>query len=186
MDTNKTEGEVDTTNNEETKVETESDTVSISRKDYDTMNQTLGSFKRELKDLKKSREEAPKDTVKETKSDSNLLEKAFLRSAQITDKDEVELALSTAKKWGVEVDSLVDDEDFKVKLDKLRTNKSNILATSNVKGGGNSSQAKNTPEYWIAKGTPPSSADVPDRATRGKIIKALLDSSKNGKKFYND
>lgn len=184
-----TEVVADTNNNEGGGEESNADTIAVAKADYEKLNQTLGSLKRELKDLKKAKEET-KDVSKETttaKPDSNnLIEKAFLRSAQITAEDEVELALTTAKKWGVSVDKLVDDEDFKTKLDKLRTTKSNIAATSNIRGAAGTSQAKNTPEYWVAKGVPPTAADVPDRKVRAKIARAMMDSSKSGKKFYNE
>lgn len=171
--------------------EGESETIAIPKKDYDTLNQTLGSLKRELKDLKKAKEtpkEEAKDTPKNQATDSNnvLLEKAFLRSAQITDAEEVDLTLSTAKKWGMTVDQLVDDPDFQVKLDKFRTQKANQLAVSGVKGGAGQSQAKNTADYWIAKGVPPSPTDVPDRATRAKIARAMMNQAKSSKTFYND
>lgn len=158
------------------------ETVSIPKGDYEKLNQTLGSLKRELKDLKK-----PKETVETVKNQSDsLIEKAYLRSAGLTAEKEVELALSTAKKWDMPIDKLVDDDDFKVKLDKLRTQASNEIATSGVKGGTGKSEAKNTPEYWIAKGVPPSREDVPDRTTRAKIGRAMMASAKSNKTFYND
>lgn len=164
--------------------QTQEEIVSISKKDYDLLNQTLGSLKRENKDLKK-----PKENSQSTESKtepSALLQKSFLRAASITHPDDVALALTTAKKWHMEVDELVDDTDFQEKLEKQRTARSNADATSNVRGGGSSQQAKTTPEYWIAKGTPPSAADVPDRKARAKIARAMMDNAKVGKKFYND
>lgn len=162
------------------------ETLSIPKKDYETLNQTLGSLKRELKDLKKTKETAIE--TPQTKPEANgLLQKSYLRSAGITDPEEVELALSTAKKWGLEVDQLVDDEDWVGKLEKVRTAKANVVATSNVRGGTGTSQAKNTLEYWNAKGSPPSPTDVPDRKVRAKIIRAMMASAKSdGKTFYND
>lgn len=146
---------------------------------------SLGSLKREMKDLKKSLE--TRETPQETKSDLGLLQKSYLRAAGITDADEVNLALETAKKWGVEVDSLVDDEDFKVKLERLRTKKSNEIATSDIKAGAGTSQAKLTPEYWMAKGAPPTAQDVPDRKVRASIARAMMQNARTGgKKFYND
>jgi hypothetical protein len=183
MDENETKTEGATDTNDTT---VEAETVSVPKSDYDKLNQTLGSLKRELKDLKKPKEETKETKETSAKPDSNLIEKAFLRSAQITDKEEVELALSTAKKWGVSVDTLVDDEDFKVKLDKLRTNKANIAATSDIRGSGGTSQAKMTTEYWKAKGTRPTPADIPDRKTRVKVIRDLMAGSKSGAKFYNE
>ena len=185
MDTETTENDVviDTNDGEG---EPETDVLTIPKKDYETLNQTLGSLKRELKDLKKSKEEV-KETPKTKPEESGLLQKSYLRAAGISDAEEVELALSTAKKWGVEVDALVDDEDFTAKLEKLRTSKANALATSNVRGGPSAASAKNTPDYWLAKGAPPSASDVPDRKTRAKIVRALMaKAGTNGKTFYND
>lgn len=162
------------------------DVVTVKKGDYEKLNQTLGSLKRELKDLKKPKEE-PKETSTTNKlQDNNLVEKTYLRAAGITEKDEVELALLTAKKWGVGIDEVVDDEDFKIKLDKVRTQKSNELATSSIRGGAGNSQAKNTAEYWIAKGTPPTPNDISDRKTRSAIISKMMAQEKNGSKFYND
>src|SRR3990167_6650213 len=86
----------------------QAETLTIPKKDYETLNQTLGSLKRELKDLKKTKETTETPQTKPT--DTGLLQKSFLRAAGISDAEEVELALSTAKKWGVEVDTLVDDD----------------------------------------------------------------------------
>jgi hypothetical protein len=186
MDTETTEtGAATETSAGEGETSTEIETVSVPKKDYDTLNQTLGSLKRELKDLKKAGKETH-ETPQTKPEDSSLLQKAYLRAAGITSEEEVDLALSTAKKWSMDIDKLVDDEDFTVKLEKLRTAKANAVATSNVRGGNGPSQAKNTPEYWIAKGTPPSPTDVPDRKIRMKIVRAMMDNTKNGKKFYND
>lgn len=178
--TETTEGAGGKTGTEE---QTQDETVSISKKDYDLLNQTLGSLKREVKDLKKPKE----SSQTESKTDSPaLLQKSFLRAAAITHPEDVALALTTAKKWQMEVDELVDDTDFQEKLEKQRTTRSNADASSNIKSGGSGGQAKTTPEYWIAKGTPPSAADVPDRKARAKIARAMMDNAKVGKKFYND
>lgn len=175
-----TEGDIDTSSNDVEQVET----ISITKKDYETLNQTLGSLKREIKDLKK-----PKDTPQptDTKPEAiGLVQKTFLRAAQITHPEDVEFALATAKKWGVELDTLVDDTDFQVKLERQRTQRSNAEATSNIRGGAGTNTAKNTPEYWIAKGTPPSATDVPDRKARVKIARAMIANATTSKKFYND
>lgn len=187
MDTNETtEGDVIDTTNDNGEGEQGAETIAIPKTEYEKLNQTLGSLKRELKDLKKPKETAT-ETPQTKPAEIGLLQKSYLRAAGISDAEEVELALSTAKKWGVEVDQLVDDEDFKVKLDKLRTNKANAVAVSNVRGSASTESAKNTPEYWMSKGAPPSKADVPDRKTRAKIVRAMMEkASTSGKTFYND
>lgn len=176
---------VDTQNNEGEGDNSE-ETITLSKSEYEKINQTLGSLKRELKDYKKPKEDS-KETSKTNSTDENrLVEKAYLRSAGITQSDEVELALETAKKWGVSIDSLVDDEDFNIKLTKLRNQRANEVATSGIKGGGGKSQAKETMEYWKAKGSVPTPEDVPDRKTRVKIVRSLMNDAKTSKTFYND
>jgi hypothetical protein len=177
------------TNNGAEGNENEAEVVKIAKADYDQLNQTLGSLKRELKDLKKTKEES-KETANQTKPDENVLlqriEKMALRGAGITHPDDIELARNTAKKWGVDIDEILIDEDFKVKLERQQTNRTNIEATSKLKGGTGASQAKNEPSYWIAKGTVPSRTDIPDRKTRVAIVKAMQQNSKSSKTFYND
>lgn len=149
-----------------------------------------GIAKRLKTKLEKSKESPKEEKTQvkkeETKPDNTLLEKAFLRSAGITDKEEVALALDTAEKWGLSVDALVDDEDFQTKLDKFRTKKANLEATSGIKGDKSGSSAKEDPEYWKAKGVPPTPEQVPNKKARVKIAKALMADAKNTGKFYND
>lgn len=175
------------TNEGESGAENEGEFVKVPKADYDKLNQTLGSLKRENKDLKKPKD--TEETPEKTKPNENaLMEKAFLRTAGISKATEVELALETAKKWGVGIDALVDDSDFQVKLEKLRTQESNTLATSGVKGTGTNSQAKNSVEYYMAKGQPPTATDIPDNALRRKVAKEFLTKfgKSGGKTFYND
>lgn len=188
MDSNEEAVVVDAQNND---TEDTQDTISLSKAEYEKLNQDLGSLKRELKDLRKSKtQEVETKVVKEDKSDTSplleKLERMALRQAGITDPEDMDLARSTAKKWGVDIDEVLMDEDFKLKLERQQTKRENTLATSKIRGGTGTSQAKNTPEYWVAKGVPPTPTDVPDRATRAKIINSLLGNAKVGKKFYNE
>lgn len=172
--------------------ESQVETITVPKADYDKTVQTLGSLKRELKDLKKAGETSRETPSKETKTEESALlqkiERMSLRQAGISHADDIELAQKTAKKWGMDIDEVLGDEDFKAKLERQQTSRSNAEATSNVRGGGSGTQsAKNTAAYWIAKGTPPSREDVPDRKTYTKIREALMkNASTNGKTFYND
>lgn len=144
----------------------------------------------EAKELKEQLKNFQKDEVKDKdkKSDEEfgLLQKTYLRAAGIVEEDEVELAKKLQKETGKELDTLIESKYFKTELEGLRDAKANIKATSGVKGGGGESKVKNTPEYWIAKGTPPTTEQVPDRKTRATIARAMMDSAKSGKKFYNE
>lgn len=155
--------------------------------DIAKLNETIGSLKRELKDAKKAaKPPVETETPEKTEpTDNGLIEKTFLRAAQITAEDEVELALETAKKWDMPIDKLVDDEDFVAKLSKHRTAKANADATSNVKGDKSGTSQKYTPEYWLAKGELPTREQVPDRKARIAITNAFKKDSENKGKFYN-
>lgn len=189
-DTNSQEVVVDTINNEGEGENTGDDTIAVPKADYEKLNQTLGSLKRELKDLKKSKEESVETSKTNAKPDESRLldriEKMTLRQANISHEDDIALAKTTAKKWGMDLEDVLSDEDFKVKLEKQQTARNNLAATSNIRGSGGTSQAKNTPEYWIAKGVPPTAKDVPDRKIRATIARAMMSNAKSGKKFYND
>lgn len=167
--------------------------ITLSKEEYDSLKKheaTVGSLKRELKDLKKSFEETskpPTETPKNQTPEFGLLQLGYLRTAGIIADDEVELAKETQKKWGMEWNKLVDDEDFKVKLQRLRDAKANADAT-NIKGGAGAqtSNAKTTPEYWSQKGTLPTPDEVPDRKIRAKIINEMV-SKERGRSggYYN-
>ncbi len=167
----------------------ESEVISIPKKDYETMNQTLGSLKRELKDLKKSQEaETPtKQTKTEESALSQQVESLTLQIAGITHQDDIELARATAKKWQMDIGKVLMDDDFKAKLEKQQTSRSNVEATTGIKGSGAPSEVKNSLAYWQAKGTPPTPSDIPDRKARQKIIREMIrKSGSDGIKFYNE
>ena len=169
--------------------EGEAETITIAKADHDKLNQTLGSLKRELKDLKKANE-GTKETV-QTKTDENALlqklERISLRQAGIDNPDDIALARQTAEKWKMDIDEVLSDPDFKVKLERQQTDRANTLATSKIKGTAGKGGTKDTLDYWVAKGTPPTPADIPDRATRQKIVVAMAKAGEgSGKTFYND
>lgn len=189
MTTETSQEEVVVPETNEGEVEQEVDTISLRKSEYEKLNQDLGSLKRELKDLRKIKEDTKETPKSNTQPDNRLLErleKSVLRQHNISHPDDVDLARNTAKKWGMDLEDVLVDDDFKAKLDRQQTARDNIAATSNVKGGAGSNQAKNSPEYWIAKGIPPSASEVPDRKTRANIARAMMASAKSSKKFYND
>lgn len=174
---------------EKVEANTEENVVKLSKTEYDKLNQDLGSLKRELKEFKKPKETSTQQTdPNELSSLQERLDKQTMRAAGISHDEDMKLAKETAKKWNMNIDDIVFDEDFLAKLDKQRTNRSNIEATTDIKGnkGGDGSSAKHKAEYWMAKGTPPSPSDIPDKKVRTSIIREMMKSSKVTKKFYND
>lgn len=183
---------VDTETNEG---EGEVETLSIPKKDYEKLNQDLGSLKRELKDLKKAKEESKeaKETP-QTKPDNALLqrmEKIAFKQHNISHEDDMELARNTAKKWGMEVEDVLGDDDFQVKLKKLQDSRANVEATSGIKGDGSGkTAAKSKADFWINSNTPPSDEDVAtnkiSRSELSKIMTHFIKNKGSNKVFYND
>lgn len=163
---------------------TQVETIQIPKSDYEKLNQTVGSLKRELKDLKKPKEEAPQ-TPQTNPDEFGLLQKTFLRAAGVTSEAEMELAQKLQKETGMGWDKLVDSKYFKTELEELRTTQANAVATSNVRGNAATTQAKLSVDHWLQQGRPPTPADVPDAKTRQKIITQMMKSG-SGKVFYND
>jgi len=127
--------------------------------------------------------------AKESEPDGEfgLLEKSYLRSADIVGEDEIELVKKLMEETGKEIDMLIETKYFKSELEELRSRKATEKATSNVRGGRGETKASETPEYWIAKGVPPTAEQVPDKAARVKIVRAMMaNASTGGKKFYNE
>jgi len=173
----------------------ESGAIQLSREEYDKLKAnevTLGSLKRELKDLRKSTSE-PKEakgdeTPKNQTEEFGLLQKTYLLAAGVKEEDEIELARDVQKKIGIEWDKLVDDDYFKLKLQGLRDTKANAEATDIGKAGrGVPSDVKNTVGYWAQKGELPSEKDISDRAKRAEMIRKLGENQRNqGGMFYNE
>ena len=191
MDTETTETDVVTENNEGEGA----DVITLPKSEWEKHNQTLGALKREIKDLKKAKEETPKETPTNQKPDDALLqkqaerlEKLAFKQHEISHEDDIELARKTAKKWGMDVEDVLGDEDFKVKLEKQQTSRSNVLAASGKGGANHGTNVKNSPEYWLAQGRPPTPEEVPDLAARSEILGALMEASKrgDGSKFFQD
>ncbi len=194
MDTDKTtEGDVDTTNNEGEG--SQGDVVTIPKTDWEKTNQTLGSLKKELKDLKKgsekSKEETPTENHKSDDALSQRYERLALKQAGLTHADDVDLARKIAKETGKDIEDVLESRYFKVELEALQTNRANVEATSHVKGSGSNSsnsKAKESPEYWMGKENPPTPQDIPDSRLRQSIIQKMIMAKRNNKtlKFYNE
>lgn len=143
----------------------------------------------------KIKKEEPKEEKKpdakpeKSNEDFGLLELTYLKAEDIKEDDEIEFVKKELKEAGLSKDQLPKlfaNKYFKSQLEDFRNEKANVKATSDVKGGSGESRAKESPEHWISKGRPPTAEEVPDRKTRVKIARAMMDNVKSGKKFYNE
>lgn len=104
-------------------------------------------------------------------------DKLALRSAGITDVDEVKLVMDLMKETGKDVDSLIDSKYFQAELKGLRDERAADDASSSSKRSGAS--AKDSVEYWLAKGGLPEGNPELSR----KVVNARIAKEKSGSKF---
>lgn len=149
----------------------------------------------ELKDGKwiKPMVEPKPEPKPEAKPDDALLqrmEKIAFKQHNLSHEDDKDLARKTAKKWNMEIEDVLEDEDFQVKLKKQQDSRANVEATSGVKGSAGQASSKTKADYWIGKNTPPTDEDVTankiPRGELGKIARHFMANKGSGKKFYND
>ncbi len=176
---NQEETVVPETTTEETTPEVE--TISIPKADYDKLNQTLGSLKRENKDLKKPKETSVETTsTKETKTEGlGYAEKAFLVANGVKGADEIALVEKAMKSTGDSLESVLENDFFQGKLKSLRDGKAAIAATPSGTRRSAQQPATDTVEYWSEKyatGTP--ITDIPD-AMQIKVINAKIAKEKS-------
>ena len=166
MDTEKTEGVADTTKGEGEGAET----VSIPKADYDKLNQTLGSLKREIKDLKKSEtkketEEAPQ---KPQSNEPDYAKLAFLNGKGLDHADDVSLVLKESERLKLPLTDILGMKHIQAQLQDAKDGRASqaALPTGNGKAGGNT---QNDVEYCIAKGELPKDQDLAAKVVNAKI-----------------
>ena len=160
--------------NEEANMEID-ESVSISKEEYQKLNQTLGSLKRELKDLKKPNEEVSERSNKSGGLDYG--EKAFLVANGIKG-DENKLVEDAMKKTGGTLEEVLSNPYFQAQLKETR----DLAVTTDAipKGRSGNNVPTDSVEYWMTKPI----EEVPQNM-RAKVVNAKLASDKSKGMFYN-
>ena len=175
---NKVEGVETTQENNEGGGESELDFVKVPKSDWDKTNQTLGSLKRELKDLKK-----PKESVEEkTESKTNDLgERAFLAVNGVKTSDQVAFFNKMKKETGKSADDLLESVYFQTEFRKYNEEKTSQDATPTGSKRSNNS-AVDSVDYWLAKDELPPVSEV---ELRQKVVNARINKEQKKGVFYN-
>lgn len=156
-----------------------------------SQNESIKALEGRLNRQSKKEVRKDSDTPQKINKESDRLEEQLkalqLQVAGITDEDEVSLVERLYEETQMPLEKLLTSKYFKLELEEVRTQKQNAVATSNIKGDkGSKSNARNTADYWIAKGEVPT-ADQADRKLRAQVIRAFVNQNKTGgKKFYNE
>ena len=147
----------------------------------------------DLKELKAQADNSDKKP-KAGKSDEELLkrfDKLALKTAGITEADEVELFEKWKTDTGRDSDAITENSIFRKELEDVRTARKNQAATSNIKGETGISEAKANPDYWISRstkddeGNPVFPEDMP-REMFTKVLDKLNPKTQGTKlRFYN-
>ena len=172
-----------------------SEVVTLKKDEYSKLNETIGSLKRELKDLKKVNETPKNQPEKSDDVVMKRLENMALKMSGVTADDEVEFFEKWKKDNGYEnadVETVLSKRGFQTEMADFRTTKQNAIATD-VKGGekGGGSGERDA-DYWLSRATKNSKGelvfpdDLPnDYKLRAAIIGKMGDSTKSNAQFYN-
>ena len=179
---NENKVEVDTTQeNQGEGADTTVETVSIPKAEYDKTLSTLGSLKREIKDLKRPKEDSKGEST--TNSTSNDLgEKAYLAVNGIKTADEVAFFKKMKQETGKDAESLLDSTYFQSEFKNFKELKASSDAVPTGSKRSNNSQVDSV-EYWIAKGELPKGEE--NRKLREDIVNARMKKENSGGMFYN-
>jgi len=108
-------------------------------------------------------------------------QKAYLIASGIKGADEFGLVQEVIKSTGKALEDVIESKYFKAELNELREiNKTSDANPSSGNRSGNS--ARNTVDYWIAKGELPPASEV---ELRRKVVNARMQKAKSGGQFYN-
>lgn len=142
-----------------------------------------GRLKRLQTKMSKSKEE-PKEKEKSNKTNNGELgyaEKAYLRAEGVKGSDEFNLVREYIANTGKSLEEVLESKHFQNDLKDLRDEKSvkEALPNGTKRAGG---AARDSVEYWIAKGELP---PVSDPELRRKVVNAKIQTKKNSGMFYN-
>ena len=128
------------------------------------------------------------ELLKKTNEALERLEKATLKFAGITDSHQEEVYTKWKEATGRDADAILGNEIFKKELEKANADFANSQASKGIKGGGGTSKAKLSADYYIAENRPPTLEDVGgDHKELRRISREILSrKSTTGKKFYNE
>ena len=174
-----TEEEVEETEEVDESTDEESDTAEQQKETPEAKLARLTRMKAQLE--KKLGISTEKESKPSKKGGLDYSQKAFLIANGIKGNDEFGLVQEVMKSTGKSLDDIIELKYFKAELNELRElNKSADANPASGNRSGNS--ARNTVEYWIAKGELPPASEV---ELRRKVVNARMTKAKSSGSFYN-
>lgn len=155
MNENDTVEVVETQNNDTVEVET---TPEVKETPKETPESKVARLKRQLKraqqELGVAEEEVQKPIAKPFSLDR--ADKAFLNANGIKGPDEYELVADFVRNTGKDIEDVIESKYFISQLNDVRSMRESKIASDAASGSPRSGQtARDTVEYWVAKGQLP-------------------------------
>lgn len=135
-------------------------------------------LQRQLKRLNKELgdvEDEPKSVTKPKSGDFDYGEKAYLKASGIKGVEELSFVKQWVDRTGDDLDTVVEDDIFQAKLEKLRSNSKSKSAIPPTGKRGTQASSSSV-EYWLAKPF----ADVPADMKR-QVLNARINKEGNHK-----
>ena len=123
---------------------TEEETVTLSKAEYEKLNQTLGSLKKEVKTYKKETEAPQKES-----NEPDYAKLGYLNSVQVTHPDDQRAVIDEANRLKLPLTDVLQMEHMKARLqanDNQRTAENGSPSGSGRKGGA----GKGDVDYYLA------------------------------------
>lgn len=153
--------------------QTEDETVVLSKAEFEKLNQTIGAYKKEIKDFKKGKEETPQQS-----SEPDYAKIAYLQTSQVTHPDDQNYVLTEANRLKMPLTDILQMEHVKAKLasdNDARISQDGMPKGSGRKGGG----GKGDVEYYLAH--PEIQPD--NLELHNKVIEARMKQQTDDNKF---
>lgn len=124
----------------------EEETVTLTREEYEKLNQTIGAFKKEIKTLKKSTDEV---SQKQESNEPDYGRLAYLNSMKVDHPDDQKMVLDEANRLKLPISDVMQMEHMKSRLETSRNQRDAEMGTpsgSGRKGGA----GKGDVDYYLA------------------------------------
>lgn len=182
LDEKKITNEDDQNNDDDSQDDSKDDDKSSNQSDKDDDKSDDKDWKAEAakwRDIAQRNKDKKTDTTKTSKSDEfDYGKKAFLTANGIKGSKEIDFVKEEAKKSGLELDELLENEYFQSKLAKFRA--LNKTADATIKGKDSKGVQTDSVEYWMNKPI----EEVPHEL-RIKVVNAKLKQDQSKGMFYN-
>jgi hypothetical protein len=174
--------------NESAEEQPQVETIAVPKSDYDKLNQTVGSLKRELKDLKKPKDTPAAEVTESRSNNTGELDETqldYLDLKGISDSDDIKVIEDVIKKTGMTVREALKDEYVTARLGANKANRDVKAATPSAtkRTGGNQGTDLATA---VARYEESGFKDLPDDyALRSAVVNAVAAKTNTNKPSWH-